>query len=72
MDDIHGKTALDVFGDEVGGRIRAYEEQVLTLGQPVTVEEVLPMKDGPRVFLNTRTPHRDSNGNIIGVVAISP
>ncbi|WP_348643599.1 PAS domain S-box protein [Rhizobium lusitanum] len=68
---IAGKTAAEVFGEELGSRITAIENRVLTTGETITVEETLPMKHGPRTFLNTRSPRLDADGKVIGMVAIS-
>ncbi|MFT4089423.1 MAG: PAS domain S-box protein [Asticcacaulis sp.] len=71
LEEIQNKPPTEVFGEEVGNRILANEQYVITTGQPLTVEETVPLPDGARVFLNTRTPYRDIDGNIAGVVAIA-
>ncbi|WP_454854433.1 PAS domain S-box protein [Rhizobium binxianense] len=69
--DVLGKTAEDVFGKEAGEKIRGVEARVLEAGETVTVEETLPMPNGHRVFLATRSPYKDENGNVIGLIGIS-
>ena len=66
-----GKTAVDIFGPEIGRRMRAREQAVLASGVVDTVEERLPLPDGTRTFLTTRSIHRNSQGEIAGLVTVA-
>jgi PAS domain S-box-containing protein len=52
--------------------IAANDRQVMELGQLIEVEEVFTGADGrPRTFLSTKSPLRDTSGQIIGVIGVS-
>ncbi len=70
-DDVLGKTAADLFGEVAGGKILKMEAAVMETGEASTVEETLNMRGTDRVFLANRSPRRDADGRIIGLVGIS-
>ncbi|HET9049693.1 MAG TPA: PAS domain S-box protein [Chiayiivirga sp.] len=71
VEDILGKTIAELFGPTASDAIREIELEVMASGKASTIEETLPMKGGPRLFLATRSPYRDGEGNIIGLIGIS-
>ena len=58
-DDVLGKTALDIFSPDVANVLEAEDEQVLTSGLAVEVEETVESEDGPRTFIKTKFPLLD-------------
>jgi two-component system, sensor histidine kinase and response regulator len=69
--EVLGKTAADLFGDATAGVIRQHELEVMRTGAPATVEESVPLGGRPRRFLATRSPYRDPDGRIMGIIGIS-
>lgn len=70
-DDVLGKTPVDLFGEVAGGKILKQEAAVMESGEARTVEETLNMRGTDKVFLANRSPRRDADGRIIGLVGIS-
>jgi PAS domain S-box-containing protein len=70
-EDVLGRTVAELFGQTASGAIREAELEVITSGKASTVEETLPVKGGSRLFLATRSPYRDDEGNVIGLIGIS-
>jgi PAS domain S-box-containing protein len=52
-------------------RTMANDQQVLTTGQVLTCEETIEMDEGHRVFLSVKSPYRDEQGNIVGLIGVS-
>lgn len=71
VEDVLGRTVAELFGQTASGAIRKAELEVITSGKASTIEETLPVKGGSRLFLATRSPYRDDEGNIIGLIGIS-
>lgn len=70
-EDVLGKTAVDVFGELAGAKLQKLEQLVMDTGEARTVEETLNMRGTDKVFLANRSPRRDANGRIVGLVGIS-
>jgi PAS domain S-box-containing protein len=67
-----GKTDEEFYDDaEAGRRIVANDRRVMESGQIEVVEEVVPGRAGPRIYLSTKTPYRDAEGVVIGVIGIA-
>jgi two-component system sensor histidine kinase/response regulator len=62
--------ASDLFGEEAGKRIRKLELEVMETGVASTVEETLDNAGAMHTFLTTRSPYRDEQGKIIGMIGI--
>jgi PAS domain S-box-containing protein len=72
MDDMIGRTALDNFGDSMLARqLTEIDERVMTSGIAELSEERVDTPAGPVFHLTTRTPYRDADGKVIGVVGIA-
>ncbi|MBU4018465.1 EAL domain-containing protein [Rhodoferax sp.] len=65
----HDDTAL--FPPEQAEIIRTNDCRVIDLNQTTSYEETLQTIDGERVFLATKGPLRDGNGQVIGLFGIS-
>ncbi len=67
-----GKTDAEFYDDPaVGYAIMEHDRQVMESGQTEVVEEQVSVPGSQRVFLSTKTPYRDVEGKIIGVIGIS-
>ncbi|WP_242343396.1 PAS domain-containing protein [Anaeromyxobacter terrae] len=71
--EILGKTDLEFLSDPaVGRQIMETDRHIMASGEPAEVEEAVPLPDGrPRVWLSRKTPYRDADGNVIGLLGIS-
>ncbi|HTF18506.1 MAG TPA: PAS domain S-box protein [Chryseolinea sp.] len=71
--EVMGKTAVDVFGAEIGAPFLEGDRQVIRSGLPlVDYEETIKNRKGElRFLLTNKVPLRDSMNNIIGLVGIS-
>lgn len=67
---ILGRTDLELFGPEVGGRLEEVDSRVLS-GETIEKEDTRPVRGDPTTFLDTRAPMRDSRGAIVGVFGIA-
>ncbi|MDD8025843.1 MAG: PAS domain S-box protein [Acidobacteriota bacterium] len=72
-DEVAGKTDRDFFARELADRYINDERQIVESGQPmIDYEEPTMDTDGrPRLYLTTKVPVRDSNGNITALVGIN-
>ena len=66
---IVGRTAEQVYGEEVGERIRAWDFRVLS-GETIEEEHTVPVKGENLAFHEVRVPIRNRAGEIIGVCGI--
>ncbi len=77
---VHGKRRSDLAGiaeqdlvpPEAGRRLVDNDRRIMAAGQAETVEETLFSKghNGNRHYLSTRTPLRDENGEVVGIIGI--
>lgn len=47
------------------------DRKIIKDGSPQIVEDIIPIKNSNRIFLTSKTPLLDKNGNIVGVLGIS-
>ncbi|WP_242337763.1 MULTISPECIES: PAS domain-containing protein [unclassified Anaeromyxobacter] len=68
-----GKTDLEFLADPaVARQIMETDGRIMATGAPAEVEEHVPDSEGrPRVWLSRKTPYRDADGNVIGLLGIS-
>jgi PAS domain S-box-containing protein len=67
--EIVGRTAEQIYGEEAGGRIRAWDFRVLS-GETIEEEHTVPVNGEQLAFHEVRVPIRNSAGEIIGVCGI--
>jgi PAS domain S-box-containing protein len=71
-DQVMGRSDREYCADpSLGEAIEANDRRIMEAGVEEVVEEVVPGPDGQRVFLSTKTPWRDSTGQVIGLVGIA-
>jgi PAS domain S-box-containing protein len=70
---IIGKTDSEIYGKAFGEQTRLTEEQIITTGEPIIgLIESRPLADGETLWTSTsKSPLRDANGQIIGLVGIT-
>ena len=70
VEDVLGKTPEALFGEQVAKKIRQYELEVAQTGEAHTVEERMFAHGREYIFLATRSPYRDEQGNLVGLIGI--
>jgi PAS domain S-box-containing protein len=68
--EIVGSTAEQIYGHDVGTRIREWDMRVLS-GETIEDEHAVVVKGERLIFNDIRVPIRNSSGNIVGVCGIS-
>jgi len=69
-DEIAGKTDHDFYPQELADKYRADDKRIMKSGKTEDLEERY-IQDGQEVFVHTvKTPVRDGDGNVIGILGI--
>jgi two-component system, cell cycle sensor histidine kinase and response regulator CckA len=71
VDEILGKTDLDLFSADTAEVVMAKDRQVLMQGVTQTFEESGTANGVSRVYLSTKGPYRDAHGEIIGLLGVA-
>jgi PAS domain S-box-containing protein len=73
LEDFIGKTDLEFLEDKAEGEVvMATDRRIMAGGKKEIVEEVITAPDGrPTVWMSTKTPFFDSEGNVIGLIGSS-
>ena len=70
--DIIGKTDFDLFPEDVAERHRQDDRKILKSGTEVRYENWLTTAKGQKILIEVhKSPMRDKNGKIIGIIGIS-
>ncbi len=69
-EDVLGRTDEELFGPEVGRRVREREREVLDTEEASTYRHALPTADGDRLYETVCTPHYGPGGGLAGTVDI--
>ena len=70
--EVIGRTAEEIFGDPDIARIpRERDRRVMDSGQTEVAEEIFQTPAGKKIILSTKSPRRDANGRIIGMVVVA-
>ena len=70
-EELVGRTDPEVFGS-AGDAVLRTDLELMERGSTEIIEEEPIVVDGePRIFLRTKTPLRDADGNVVGLVAVS-
>ena len=72
LEEVLGKTDRELYPDPaVGEAVMANDRRVIDSGSTQVIEETVQTPEGSRTYLSTKTPHRDSSGEIVGVLGIA-
>ncbi|MDZ7957384.1 MAG: PAS domain-containing protein [Aulosira sp. DedQUE10] len=71
IEEIIGKDDTEVLPPDVAHEIMAKDRQILTTGITETYEEEVSTGDFSGIFLTTKAPWRDTEGKILGIIAIT-
>ena len=71
VDEVIGRRDHDLFPPAAADEMAEHDHQVLTSGQPRTIEETATMRGVTRTYLTTRGVYRDAQNEIIGLVGFS-
>jgi len=68
-----GKSDADVFAPSLASQRQQRDQSAIDQGQPQTTEEWLPQPGGAadRLYLTTRSPVRDAEGRLIGLLGVA-
>jgi PAS domain S-box-containing protein len=70
--EVIGQTDASLFADSaLAAAIMKNDRQVMQQGIVQSVEEVVQTPAGRRTFLSTKTPWRDAQGRVVGIVAVA-
>ena len=70
-DEMMGRTMADLIGAEAAAARAPRDELVLRTQETVLFEETMATPDGERVLQHTKSPLRDADGQLIGVLNIA-
>jgi PAS domain S-box-containing protein len=69
-DEIAGRTDYDFFPKKLAEKYRADDKRIMESGKTEDIEEEY-IQDGQKVFVHTvKTPVKDENGNVVGILGI--
>ncbi|MCU0516801.1 MAG: PAS domain S-box protein [Oscillatoria sp. Prado101] len=71
LEEIIGKDDTELLPAEIALQIMANDRRIMTAGVPEIVEERVAAPEMMRTYLSTKSPWRDSEGNIIGLIGIA-
>ncbi|QSJ20716.1 PAS domain S-box protein [Nostoc sp. UHCC 0702] len=71
IEEMIGKNDSEVFELEIARQIVAKDQQIIKTGIAETYEEYLSNGDTSGIYLTTKAPWRDADGNILGIIAIT-
>src|SRR3954452_24353652 len=71
-EEVLGKTSSEYLDNpQLGFELLKSHHRILETGAAESTEQVVPGRAGPRLFLTTKSPFRDDEGNLIGVIGFS-
>ncbi len=71
VEEVIGKDDTELFTPESAKEIMLGDRLVMQKGKTFTYEDIGIVGDTTRTYLSIKTPYRDNEGNIIGVIGIS-
>lgn len=69
--EIIGKNESDFFEPEIANQLIENNLRIMTTGETEILEEVIVVEGKKRTYFSTKSPWRNSSGDIIGLIAIS-
>jgi PAS domain S-box-containing protein len=70
-DDIVGVDDTQIFSPEVASRMMKNDQEIIRTGRSTTFDEATEHRAGASQYTTTKSPLRDNEGKIVGVVGIS-
>ncbi|NOY66192.1 MAG: PAS domain-containing protein [Gammaproteobacteria bacterium] len=70
-EEIVDKTDYDLFPKEVADELQQNDRDVLEAKRPLDSEETIPQDDGLHIYLSTKFPLLDDDGNVYAICGIS-
>jgi len=70
-DEVIGRDDLELFGPELGARLRANDRAALAADGPLSFEETLATPQGLRAKLGLKCALRDASGRVVGLMGVS-
>ncbi|WP_017715758.1 PAS domain S-box protein [Kamptonema formosum] len=70
VEEILGKDDTELQPAEIARQIGETDRRIMTVGATEIVEELVAAPEMTRTYLSTKSPWRDSEGNIIGLIGI--
>jgi PAS domain S-box-containing protein len=70
IDEILGLKDDDLFSPETARKLQETDEQIIELGETQEIEEEILENETEKTFLSTKSPWRDKDGNIIGLIGV--
>jgi PAS domain S-box-containing protein len=70
-DEVIGRDDLELFGPELGARLRANDRAALAADGPLSFEETLATPQGLRAKLGLKCALRDASGRAVGLMGVS-
>ncbi len=70
-EDVIGKRDAELLSADSAKQVRKLDRGVMVTGELHTSEEPITIGNVKRMYSSTRTPYRDGEGNIIGVIGIA-
>ncbi len=70
-EEVLGKTSIEIYDSGVGQVHMENDALIFETGKPQLFEEVADTPSGKRYFISVKSPFRDENGNIAGLIGIA-
>ena len=71
IEEVIGKTDAELFPPEAARQLIEDDRIVIESGEIHTFEDALPLNDDVLIYYSNKVPHRDPDGNIIGVIGVA-
>jgi PAS domain S-box-containing protein len=70
-EEVLGKDDTEIFDQETAHRVREDDRKVMETGETLIFDYTIPTLNGPVTHIASRSPYRDQDGNIVGVIGVS-
>lgn len=68
--EILGFNDYDLFAPELAQQLAKTDLRIMEMGEPQIIEEELLKNNQRKTYLSSKSPWRDSNGNVIGLIGV--
>lgn len=70
-EEVIGRTDAELLEHEAAKQIMENDRAVMSSGQTVVFEEILHPEGDRRVYLSTKSPYKDNDGKVIGLIGVA-